>query len=80
MQKTVEGRQGVPLNFLVPAVEGERVQVQRIHYCRRYALFWINEFRSLNLTHITPIQGLNSRSQTFWSSCFDLPHQRCSSS
>lgn len=34
MQKMVEGRQGVPLNFLVPAVEGERVQVQRIHYCR----------------------------------------------
>lgn len=37
MQKMVEGRQGVPLNFLVPAVEGERVQVQRIHYCRSSA-------------------------------------------
>lgn len=33
----------VHLFAALPAVEGERVQVQRIHNCRRYALLWITE-------------------------------------
>lgn len=40
----------VHLFAALPAIEGERVQVQRIHNCRRYALFWIIE-SSLRISH-----------------------------